>query len=35
MRPIARGIDHIGLTVPDIEEAERFLVSRIGCRIYL
>ena len=30
MRPIARGIDHIGLTVPDIEEAERFLVSGLG-----
>ena len=25
------GIDHIGLTVPDIEQATRFLVDVIGC----
>jgi catechol 2,3-dioxygenase-like lactoylglutathione lyase family enzyme len=28
--PGARGIDHIGFTVPDIDEAERFLVDVLG-----
>jgi catechol 2,3-dioxygenase-like lactoylglutathione lyase family enzyme len=26
----ARGIDHVGLTVPDIQEAERFLIDGLG-----
>lgn len=29
--PGLRGGDHIGLTVPDLEEAVRFLVEVIGC----
>jgi catechol 2,3-dioxygenase-like lactoylglutathione lyase family enzyme len=30
--PTLRGVEHIGFTVPDIEEATRFLVEVIGCR---
>lgn len=29
--PGLRGTDHIGFTVPDLEEAHRFLVDVIGC----
>jgi catechol 2,3-dioxygenase-like lactoylglutathione lyase family enzyme len=29
--PGLRGSDHIGITVPDLEEATRFLVDVIGC----
>jgi catechol 2,3-dioxygenase-like lactoylglutathione lyase family enzyme len=29
--PGLRGGDHIGLTVPDLDEAERFFVDIIGC----
>lgn len=29
--PGVRGIEHIGLTVPDLEEAVRFLVDVVGC----
>nr|WP_284290002.1 hypothetical protein [Angustibacter aerolatus] len=25
------GLDHVGLTVPDIEQATRFLVDVLGC----
>lgn len=33
--PGLRGTDHIGFTVPDLDEAERFFVDVIGCeRIY-
>lgn len=33
--PGVRGTDHIGFTVPDLGEAERFLVEILGCeRIY-
>ncbi|WP_341946351.1 VOC family protein [Microbacterium sp. LWH11-1.2] len=33
--PGIRGTDHIGFTVPDLEEAERFLVDILGCdRVY-
>lgn len=28
--PIFRGIDHVGITVPDLDEAERFLVDVLG-----
>ena len=30
VHPTARGIDHIGLTVPDIDAAERFLLNGLG-----
>jgi catechol 2,3-dioxygenase-like lactoylglutathione lyase family enzyme len=30
--PGLRGVEHIGFTVPDIEEATRFFVKVIGCR---
>jgi catechol 2,3-dioxygenase-like lactoylglutathione lyase family enzyme len=30
--PTLRGVEHIGFTVPDIEEATRFFVDVIGCR---
>lgn len=30
--PGLRGIEHVGLTVPDIDAATRFLVDVIGCR---
>jgi glyoxylase I family protein len=30
-----RGTDHIGFTVPDLDQAERFFVDIIGCqRVY-
>jgi catechol 2,3-dioxygenase-like lactoylglutathione lyase family enzyme len=33
--PGMRGTDHIGFTVPDLDEAERFFVDIIGCkRVY-
>ncbi len=33
--PGLRGVEHLGFTVPDIEEAERFFVDVIGCvRVY-
>lgn len=33
--PGLRGTEHIGFTVPDIDEAERFFVDVIGCeRVY-
>ncbi|MCB1273639.1 MAG: VOC family protein [Leucobacter sp.] len=33
--PGLRGAEHIGITVPDLEEAERFFVDVIGCeRVY-
>lgn len=28
-----RGIDHIGITVPDLAEAERFFVEALGCTV--
>jgi catechol 2,3-dioxygenase-like lactoylglutathione lyase family enzyme len=28
--PGMRGIDHVGFTVPDLDEAERFLVDVLG-----
>lgn len=30
--PTLRGVDHVGFTVPDIEQAIRFFVDVIGCR---
>ena len=30
-KPIFRGVEHVGFTVPDIEEATRFLVDVMGC----
>lgn len=33
--PGVRGIDHIGITVPDLDQAERFLVDVLGAiRVY-
>ncbi|WP_445492752.1 VOC family protein [Niallia sp. 03133] len=32
-KTIFRGIDHIGITVPDIEEATRFLVDAFGAEV--
>ncbi len=33
--PGLRGTDHIGFTVPDLEQADRFLVDVLGCtRVY-
>jgi hypothetical protein len=29
--PGLRGVEHIGFTVPDIEEASRFFIDVIGC----
>ena len=29
--PGVRGLDHVGFTVPDLEEATRFLVDVLGC----
>ena len=29
--PGARGVDHIGFTVPDMDEAHHFLVNVLGC----
>lgn len=32
--PGLRGTDHIGFTVPDLEEATRFFVDVIGCEVF-
>ncbi|MFM9978506.1 MAG: VOC family protein [Sphingomonadaceae bacterium] len=32
--PGLRGLDHIGFTVPDIEEATRFFVDVLGCEAF-
>ena len=32
-RPVVRGIDHVGLTVPDLEEATAFLVTALGAEV--
>lgn len=32
--PGLRGTDHVGITVPDLEEATRFFVEVIGCRAF-
>ena len=32
--PGMRGVDHIALTVPDLEEATRFFVDVLGCEVY-
>lgn len=33
--PGLRGVEHIGITVPDLDEAERFFVDVLGCdRVY-
>ena len=29
--PGLRGLDHVGITVPDLEQATRFLIDVIGC----
>jgi len=34
MLPGLRGVDHIGLTVPDMERALEFFVEAIGCEPY-
>lgn len=31
--PGLRGVEHIGITVPNLEEATRFLVSVPGCEV--
>jgi catechol 2,3-dioxygenase-like lactoylglutathione lyase family enzyme len=31
--PGLRGTEHIGFTVPDLDEAERFFVDVIGCQL--
>ena len=31
--PGSRGIDHIGITVPDIEQASAFFVDVLGCKL--
>lgn len=31
--PGLRGVDHVGFTVPDLDEAERFLVDVVGCEL--
>ena len=31
--PGLRGTEHIGFTVPDLEEATRFFVDVIGCEL--
>ncbi|PHP66773.1 glyoxalase [Zhengella mangrovi] len=33
--PGLRGVEHIGITVPDIDEATRFFVNVLGCTPYL
>lgn len=30
--PGLRGMDHVGLTVPDVDEAEAFFIDILGCR---
>ena len=32
--PGMRGVDHIALTVPDLEEATNFFVDVLGCEVY-
>lgn len=32
--PGMRGVEHIALTVPDLEEATRFFVDVLGCEVY-
>ena len=32
--PGLRGVEHIGFTVPDLEEATRFFVDVIGCEYF-
>lgn len=31
--PVTRGVNHIGITVPDIEAAKSFLVEALGARV--
>ena len=31
--PGLRGVDHIGITVPDIEQATTFFVDVVGCNM--
>ena len=31
--PGLRGTEHIGFTVPDLDQAERFFVEVIGCEL--
>lgn len=31
--PTARSVDHIGLTVPDLEEAVEFFTGHLGCQV--
>ena len=31
--PGLRGVDHIGITVPDIEQATAFFVDVLGCNM--
>ncbi|HZR38589.1 MAG TPA: VOC family protein [Ktedonobacteraceae bacterium] len=31
--PTIRGVEHIGLTVPDLDEATRFFVQVLGCEV--
>jgi catechol 2,3-dioxygenase-like lactoylglutathione lyase family enzyme len=31
--PRMRGVDHVGITVPDIEQATRFFVDVLGCEL--
>jgi len=32
--PGLRGVEHIGFTVPDVEEATRFFVDVLGCEVF-
>jgi catechol 2,3-dioxygenase-like lactoylglutathione lyase family enzyme len=32
--PWLRGIEHVAITVPDMEEASRFFVEVLGCEVY-
>jgi catechol 2,3-dioxygenase-like lactoylglutathione lyase family enzyme len=32
--PRLRGVDHIGITVPDLDEATKFFVDVLGCEVY-
>ena len=31
--PGLRGVDHVGITVPDIEQATAFFVNVLGCEL--
>ena len=31
--PGLAGIEHVGLTVPNLEEAKRFFINVIGCKL--